>query len=130
MKQSLLMEKYPVFDMELPKAETDFDSVEAIVAELKARIEETEGVVFIADFDHYAHTRDTGGQIDSKIKAARNVVFCFGRMLPNPHVLAVRPRSIGVCDMGDHFHIAFLEAPMEVANTAMESWCKNLFRRG
>lgn len=129
MKQTLLMEKYPVYDLELAKDETDFQSVEAIVAELKRRIEDTEGVVFIADFDHYAHTRDTGGTIAEEIKEARNVVFCFGRAIPNPHVLSVRPRSIGVCDLGDRFVLSFLEAPMEVANTAMEGWCKDLYRR-
>ncbi len=46
--------------------------------------------------------------------------------LPNPNVLAVRPRSIGVTDMGDHFHIAFMEPPMPIATQAMVSWCESL----
>jgi hypothetical protein len=41
-------------------------------------------------------------------------------------VLAVRPRSIGVADMGDKFVVSFMEAPMKPANDAMEMWVKGL----
>ncbi len=40
--------------------------------------------------------------------------------------MAVRPRSIGVSDMGDRFVIIFMEAPNPVANEAMENWTKAL----
>jgi len=46
--------------------------------------------------------------------------------LPNPQVLAVRPRSIGICELDDKFIVNFLEAPMKPANDAMESWAKAL----
>ncbi|MDF2140791.1 DUF6858 family protein [Paenirhodobacter sp. CAU 1674] len=126
MKQSLLMEKYPVFDMTLPKAETSCASVDDIIAALKAKIDAHPKVAYIATFDHYAHTTAIGGTIADTIKGAKNIVFCFGVMLPNPHVLAVRPRAIGVADMGDSFHLTFLEPPMEVATKEMEAWCKAL----
>jgi len=126
MKQSLLMEKYPVFDMVLPKSETSCASVDEIIATLKAKIDAHPKVAWIATFDHYAHTRSIDGTIAPEIRDAKNIVFCFGMMLPNPKVLAVRPRSIGVADMGDTFHISFLEPPMEVATKEMETWCKSL----
>jgi len=52
------------------------------------------------------------------------IVFCFGTHLPNAQVMAVRPRSIGVVDQGDRFVISFLEAPMPLANNAMDAWVK------
>ena len=126
MKQSLLMERYPVFDMTIAKTETTYTSVDEILAALKEKIDAHPKVVYIATFDHYAHTTSIDGEIAGSIKDAKNIVFCFGVKLPNPHVLAVRPRSIGVADMQDHFHITFMEPPMEIATTAMESWCKDL----
>ncbi|CUH63749.1 hypothetical protein TG4357_00867 [Thalassovita gelatinovora] len=126
MKQSLLMEKYPIFELQIAKSETSCASVDDIIAVLKTKIDAHPKVADIAVFDHYAHTQSIDGTIADSVKAAKNIVFCFGVALPNPHVLAVRPRSIGVADMGDHFHVGFMEPPMEVATTEMESWCKAL----
>ncbi|TCP41766.1 DUF6858 family protein [Rhodovulum marinum] len=126
MKQTLLMEKYPVFDMDLPKSETSCGSVDDIIAAFKAKIDAHPKVAFIATFDHYSHTCAIEGTIAPEIKDAKNIVFCFGIALPNAHVLAVRPRSIGVADLGDRFHISFMEPPMEIATKEMEAWCKAL----
>jgi hypothetical protein len=129
-KQTLLQEKYPVFVAEIGKDETTCQSVDDVVAYLKGKIAEKEKVVFIGVFDHYAHTKGIGGEINPDIKAAVDVIFCFGFALPNPQVLAVRPRSIGVADMGDKFVVSFLEAPMPPANQAMEAWVKGLRNKG
>ncbi len=129
MKQWLLMEKYPVFDMSLPKEETSCATIDDVVAALKAKIDAHPKVAYIATFDHYAHTQAIGGTIDRSILAAKNIVFCFGVALPNAHVLAVRPRAIGVADLGDAFHLTFLEPPMELATKEMEAWCKGLADR-
>jgi hypothetical protein len=127
MKQSLLQEKYPIFTLEFRKDETGFDSVEAIVDYLKQQIEGHRAARFIADFDHYAHTRSLPeGQIGEGILAARNLVFCFGLTLPEPGVLAVRPRSIGVAETTNGYLITFMEAPMPLANKAMEEWAKSI----
>lgn len=126
MRQYTLQEKYPVYHMELPFAETTKTSVDEIVSYYKEKIEADGRTIFIADFDHYAHTQRIGGEIAPAIKAARNVVFCFGVKLPSPDVLAVRPRSIGVVELDDRFEITFLEAPMPVANEAMETWTRAL----
>jgi hypothetical protein len=126
MKQMLLQEKYPIFVLELAKNETRCADVAAVAARLKAAIQADERVAWIADFDHFAHTTRLGGAIAPEIKAACNLVFCFGLQLPNPQVLAVRPRSIGIVDCGDKFVLSFLEAPMQPANLAMEAWVKGL----
>lgn len=126
MKQTLLQEKYPVFVAEISKDETTCQTIEDVVEVLKARIAENPKVKFIGVFDHYAHTQGIGGEIRADIRAAVDVIFCFGFALPNPQVLAVRPRSIGVADVGDRFIVSFLEAPMAPANEAMEAWVKGL----
>ena len=124
MKQALLQEKYPIFVAEIGKDETACQTVEAVVDYLKAKIADNPKVQFIGVFDHYAHTMNIGGEIAPDIRGAVDVLFCFGFALPNPQVLAVRPRSIGVADLGDKFVLSFLEAPMNPANEAMESWVK------
>lgn len=128
MKQTMLQEKYPIFITEIAKSEAICQTLDEVVATLKARIAENEKVQFIGVFDHYAHTRKIGGEIAADIVGAVDVIFCFGFALPNPQVLAVRPRSIGVADLGDRFVVSFMEAPMQPANLAMETWVKGLRR--
>ena len=126
MKQTMLQEKYPVFVAEITKAETSCQTVDSIVAYLKDKIAGNPKVHFIGVFDHYAHTNRIEGEINPAITAAVDVIFCFGIALPNPQVLAVRPRSIGIAEMGDKFVVSFMEAPMKPANDAMEAWVKGL----
>jgi hypothetical protein len=127
MKQTLLQEKYPVYTLELTKSETQHKDCDEIIAFLKARIDEHKVSCYIAQFDHYAHTTALEeGEIEEGIIAAKNIVFCFGIKLPKAEMMAVRPRSIGVVEYEDRFVISFLEAPMPVANQAMESWAKAL----
>lgn len=129
MKQTILQEKYPVYVLELSKSETDYASVDAIIERLQADVTGHKVAQFITVFDHYAHTKSLPeGVIAPGILAAKNIVFCFGIALPNAEVLAVRPRSIGVVEFEDKFVISFLEAPMPVANTAMEGWVRALRR--
>lgn len=130
MKQTLLQEKYPIYCLEIDRAETGYQTLDEIMDYLKGCVAAHESACFIADFDHYAHTRSLPhGQIAEEILGARNLVFCFGIALPDPHVLAVRPRSIGVVETKNGFLITFMEAPMPIANTAMEAWAKGLRNR-
>jgi hypothetical protein len=68
------------------------------------------------------------GEIAADILDAKHVLFCFGTHLKNAQVMVVRPRSIGVLEKADRFILTFLEAPMPLANQAMESWVKSLAR--
>lgn len=122
MKQLHFQEKYPITVMELAKTETTCTSVAAIAEYFKTCIASTPRVSYIGSFDHFAHTTAIGGEIAPEICAAVNVLFCFGHALPNPQVLAVRPRSIGIVDMGGKFVISFMDAPMKAANDAMQAW--------
>ncbi len=122
MKQTLLQEKYPIFVAEIAKTETSYKTVEALVDYYKGKIAENPKVQFIGVFDHYAHTRKIEGPIVEGMTAAVDIIFCFGFAIPTPQMLAVRPRSIGIADMGDKYVISFLEAPMQPANQAMEAW--------
>jgi len=127
MKQITLMEKYPLYTLELAKNETEKKSVDEILNYLKAKIEAHPVATYIATFDHYAHTTSLAeGNVAPEIKAAKDIIFCFGKELPKPEVLGVRPRSIGVADLGDRFVISFLEAPNPQANKIMEEWVKGL----
>jgi len=127
MKQSIVMEKYPVFELDIKKSETTFKTVDEIIAYLKEKIDNHPVAVYIATFDHYSHTKSLAdGEISSDILDAKNIVCCFGKKLPKANMLAVRPRSIGVAELSDEFVVSFLEAPNPIANDAMESWVKGI----
>jgi len=129
MKQVHFQEKYPITFVDIAKSECRYQSAKEIAAYFRDCIANTPRVQYIATFDHLAHTRAIGGEVNPEMRAAVNVVFCFGHALPNPQVLAVRPRSIGIADMGDHFVVSFMDAPMKVANDAMQAWALALRNR-
>jgi len=127
MKQITVMEKYPVFTIEMKKSETEYQTIDAIFSCLKEKIEAHPVATYIGEFDHYAHTMSLSeGKVAEGILAAKNLICCFGKVLPKPEVLAVRPRSIGVAEYEERFVISFMEAPNPEANSAMESWVKGL----
>ena len=127
MKQVTVMEKYPVYTIEITKKETTYKSVDEIFVYLKNKIEAHPIATYIGEFDHYTHTSSLEvGEISESIKDAKNIICCFGKELPKPEMLAVRPRSIGVAEMADSFVVSFLEAPNPDANAAMESWVKGI----
>jgi hypothetical protein len=127
MKQTVIMEKYPVFELDIKKSETSFKSVDGIISYLKDKIDAHPVAVYIATFDHYSHTKSLAdGEVADEILGAKNIVCCFGKQLPKPNLLAVRPRSIGVAELEDMFVVSFLEAPNPAANEAMESWVKSI----
>ena len=127
MKQKIFKEKYHIFELEYQKDEIKYKNVDEIITALQVKIDAHPVLAFIAIFDQYKHTSSLeGSEINPNIKAAKNIVFCFGKELPTPEVLAVRPRSIGVCEMKDSFIVNFLEAPNEMANKTMEDFVKSL----
>ena len=127
MKQITVMEKYPVFTVRIEKEETDYQTIDEIFTYLKVQIDLHPVAVYIGEFDHYAHTSSLAeGKISEEIIAAKNIICCFGKVLPKPEVLAVRPRSIGVAELENAFVVSFLEAPNPEANQAMEQWVKGI----
>lgn len=128
MQQQFFQEKFPIYKLQFNKSESKFASVDEIIAQLQSEVEANQHAKFIAIFDHYEHTQSIDGEIRGDIKDAKNLIFCFGMKIPNPEVLAVRPRSIAVADLGDSFMVSFMEPPMQVATDFMEDWCKALVK--
>jgi hypothetical protein len=127
MKQTNFLDKYPVWTLELLKSEVAQKSCDEIIDYLKAKVEAHPIATFITVFDHYAHTSSLeGGVIAPEIKDIKNLIFCFGKEIPNTKVAAVRPRSIAVCELEDKWVIEFIEAPNETLHGVMEDWAKSL----
>ena len=126
MKKTVFMDKYPVYTLSLKKSEVKYTHVSEIVNYFKTKIEAHPVAKFIAVFDHYAHTKSLNGDIMEGLMDAQNIIFCFGSAIPSTKIIAVRPRSIGVCELEDSFIIEFLEAPKEEMHALMETWAKGL----
>lgn len=127
MEQKIFKEKYHIFEIKYKKDEISFNSVDEIIENLKGKMINHPVIAYISTFDQYAHTKSLEGSvINSEILDGKNIVFCFGKELPTPEILAVRPRSIGVCELEDHYVVNFLEAPNETANESMEALVKSL----
>lgn len=127
MKQLTFMEKYPIFTFEITKNESIYVSIDEIMNYFSNLVKNDTTAKYIGEFNHYEHTSAlVDGEISHDIIDARLIVFCFGQKLTNPNILAVRPRSIGVCEKEGSFVISFLEAPMPAINTKVEGWIKGL----
>ncbi|MCW8905776.1 MAG: hypothetical protein OQL28_00875 [Sedimenticola sp.] len=126
MKQKIFKEKYSLYEIRYGKEEIRHNSVDEIIAALSHMIKDHPVIAYIDIFDQYQHTKNLNGEIAPNIQAAKNIVFCFGMELPTPEVLAVRPRSIGVCDLGDSYVINFMEAPNAQANRTMVEMIQSL----
>ena len=126
MKQKIFKDKYHIFEIKFTKDELKYSSVDEIISAIKNKIDANDVIKYIDIFDHYEHTKSVDGVINPDIKNGKNIIFCFGKEIPTPEVFAVRPRSIGVIELEDHFIVNFLEAPNEQANVAMENIVKSL----
>lgn len=127
MTKSILMDKYPIFSLEIQKKETTYSNVTEIIEYLRSLVEAHPIAKFIAIFDHYEHTSSLEDhEINPNIKDAKNIIFCFGKQIPNTKMLAVRPRSMGVCELENSFMIDFLEVPNEKLHETTEKWAKSI----
>ncbi len=127
MKKVIFKEKYPIFTTTLSKSNTILKTTDEIIAYLKDRVEKHCIASYITVFDHYTHTKNLDGySLAEGLLDAKNLIFCFGKEIPTPKILAVRPRSIGVCEFKDKFEICFLEAPKEALQKEMEGWIEEL----
>jgi len=126
MTKTIFMDKYPVYSLELNKTEVKQTTASEIIAYFEKKIEEHPIAKFIATFDHYEHTTNINGDINPEILDAKNIIFCFGKAIPNTKILAARPRSIGVAELADKFVVEFIEAPNEQLHDVMETWSKDL----
>jgi len=127
MKEITVLEKYPVLTLEIDKKDTQYKNIDEIFTYLKTQIEAHPIAIYIGEFDHYRHTTSLEeGKMSEDILDAKNILCCFGKVLPKPEVLAVRPRAIGVAEMRDSFVVSFMEAPNPDANGAMKKWVEGI----
>jgi len=127
MTKTILMDKYPIFSLNIKKNETTFSNTDEIVVHFQTLIKNHPVAKFIATFDHYEHTMSIEDHVIAPdIKSAKNVIFCFGKQLPTSKMLAVRPRSIGICEFEDSFEINFLEVPNEQLHLVTEEWARSV----
>jgi len=128
MTKSNLMDKYPVYSLSISKTQTNFKNIDEIIEQLKSFIEAHPVAIYISTFDHYTHTKSLGeeGKILEGLKSAKNLIFCFGKQIPNTQILAVRPRTISVSELENSFSIDFLEVPNEQLQVLVEKWVKSL----
>jgi len=126
MKRTILLDTHPMYSMKILKSETNFSDTTQIIDHFKGKIEENPEAVFIAVFDHYAHTKELNGEILPGVLDAKNLLFCFGHTIKNIEILAFRPKSIAICEMEDSFILEFLETPRPEVNQWMQSWIKAL----
>ena len=130
MKQKTLMDKYTVFTFSINKDETSFQNIDEIVGFLKNKITNDPIATFIAVFDHYKHTKQLADfEIASDIQETKNIILCFGNKIPNPEIIAIRPRSIAVVNSNDKFVLSFMEAPNPYANKTMQEWIKAIVNK-
>ncbi|MCK5268191.1 MAG: hypothetical protein KAR07_08490 [Spirochaetes bacterium] len=121
---------YPVYVKEIAKEETKIDNVDEICQFFINKVNAHAFAKYIGIFNHYAHTESIdGGETAENIKDAKNILFCFGKKLPDPKMLAVRPRSIGVCETNSHFVISFLEAPNPALTEIMILWLEEMLNQ-
>jgi len=123
MNKTVIQEKYLVNTQEIAKSNTTYTSVDEIETFIKAQIASHPVVSYIATFDHYAHTASLeGGMIPGDIKAAKNVLCCFGMAIPNAAFVGVKPMSIAIVETTSSFVLSFIEAPAPSAQSTMEAW--------
>ena len=127
MKQVIIQQQCPVYVEEVALHETSFQSVDEIIDAIKAKIDADPNIIYITTFDHYDYTACLPhGKIAPDIIAAKNLLFCFGPMIPNPYMMALKPRSMGITQTSEGFVIAFAEAPLPIANTTMTEWAQRI----
>lgn len=127
MHELLFKDEYPIFTMTLQKNETTYTTVQGILDALQAKIEAHPVATYVGLFNHYDHTSCLeSGEVSSEIIDAQNILFCFGKELLVPEILAVRPRSIGIAERSSDFVLSFLKAPNPAANEAMIKWVESL----
>ena len=127
MTHSTVMEKYPVNELIIQKNEIKYTTLDEILDDIKEKIDAHPVATYISIFDHYTHTKGLAeGEINEEILDAKNIIFCFGKQLPNASMMALRPRSIGVLEYKDTFVLSFMDAPNPQAHEAMVTWVKGI----
>jgi hypothetical protein len=115
-----------MYAFKILKSEIKISNILEIIEYFQTKIKENPEAVFITVFDHYAHTKELGGEIKEGILDAKNLLFCFGHTIKSIEILAFRPKSIAICELENSFVFEFLETPRPEVNNWMQTWIKEL----
>lgn len=127
MEKCQYQEMYPIFSREFSKDEITIETLDGLCQYFNDKIEKHPFAKYFDTFDHYSHTMALeDGVIEKNIIGAKVVLFCFGKKLLDPIILAVRPRAIGLCETETHFIISFLEVPNPPLTEVMIKWVRGL----
>jgi len=127
MEKCQFKEIYPIYVKELSKNEIAIETLDDLCRYFNNQIGKHPFAKYILTFDNYAHTSAlNGGTIGGNIIGAKVVLFCFGKKLLDPKIVAVRPRAIGLCETETHFVISFLEVPNPSLTETMIKWVHDL----
>ena len=126
MTKSIFKEKYSINSLIINKNETTFKNSKEIAKFFEQKIIAHPVAKYISTFDNYEHTSAMNGEILEGIQEAQVVVFCFGKAIPTPKILAIRPRAFGITQLEDTFSIDFMDAPSDDLTNAMSNWAKEL----
>jgi len=84
--------KFPIITKSFLTDQIQLETLDAICSYFVNRIKQDPVARHIATFDHYAHTKSAlDGIVGDNIIGAKNIIFCFGKKLIDPDMLAVRP---------------------------------------
>ena len=126
MTKSIFKEKYSINSLIINKNETTYKTANKIADFFEEKINTHPVAKYLSTFDNYEHTSSINGEIQKGIKAAVVIMFCFGKAIPTPKILAIRPRAFGITELNDSFSIDFMDAPSEDLTNIMSSWVKEL----
>ncbi len=126
METKIVMETYPVQMKTFTKTAVSLNSIEKLIEYFISKIDADPMASHIATFDHYAHTKDNNGEISPDILGAQNIIFCFGPKLIQPVAVGLRPRSIGIVDLGDKLQVNFMSPPAAPIREKMTTWVEEI----
>ncbi len=126
MQKTIFKDKYPIWTLELKKSEIKQKNVAEIIDYFHKKINNHPFAKYIATFDHYNHIKSIDGTIVPEVLDMQNIIFCYGPDILDTKVAAIRPRSIGVCQLKDGYTIEFMEAPSKPAHDAIVEWIEDI----
>jgi len=126
MTKTIFKDKYSINTLFISKNETTLSNAKEIANFFEEKITVHPVAKYISTFDNYEHTSSMNGEIQEGIKAALVVMFCFGKAIPTPKILAIRPRTFGITELEDSFSIDFMDAPSDDLTNIMANWTKEL----
>jgi len=129
MQRSVSHEKLAICTVEVAKSETRLRSLDEIVDYLRACIEAEPLARSSPSSTLRAHALAAERRHRRGHPRRQEPGVLLRHHAAGPAGPGARPRSIGVCELDDRFVLTFAEAPMPVANLAMERWALSVVGR-